>query len=81
MATLSHRLEQLEKRVLPRAQCFCARTETVCGDGQVESPTPPVCPHGRPWWIVFHIREVPRGHDGGCDTRGQRRDGAGVWAG
>lgn len=50
MRTLANRLEALELRAMP--PCHCVALEFCAKDGTPERPTPPLCPHGRPWRLT-----------------------------
>ena len=49
MRNLHTRLENLERRITVDAECHCM---TVVHD---DEEAPPLCPHGRPWFMVIHV--------------------------
>jgi hypothetical protein len=71
---LAARLAALERGAAAHARCYCFHVEQEHLDGTVENPTAPLCPHGQPWGLVMHIRQVPRdatgGVRGGADALG-----------
>ena len=50
MKTLANRLEALEYRATP--PCHCIALEFCDKAGTPETPTPPLCTHGRPWCAI-----------------------------
>ena len=70
--TLAARLAVLERSAAAQARCYCFHVEQEHLDGTVENPTAPLCPHGQPWWLVMHMRQVPRGATGGVSGGAHR---------